>query len=98
MRLTLIIRTALICLSLALITFCAQVETADETEDDSFFEPSYLSYDDIYRDFTQKKMCKRCHPAIWREWERSMHAKAWEDTIYQAAAAQVEDREKTCDQ
>lgn len=93
----LIVRLALICPLLALITFCAQVETADEMEEESIFEPSYLSYDDIYRDFTQKKMCKRCHPAIWREWERSMHAKAWEDPIYQAAASQVEDREKKCD-
>ena len=91
------VRIALICLLLALIMFCAQVETADEMEDDSFFEPSYLGYDDIYRDFTQKKMCKRCHPAIWREWERSMHAKAWEDPIYQEAASRVEDREKKCD-
>ena len=93
----LIVRLALICPLFALITFCAQVETADEMEKDSIFEPSYLSYDDIYRDFTQKKMCKRCHPAIWREWERSMHAKAWEDPIYQEAASQVEDREKKCD-
>ncbi len=92
-----IIRIALICPLLALITFCAQVETADETDEESIFEPSYLSYDDIYRDFTTKKMCKRCHPAIWREWERSMHAKAWEDPIYQEAANQVADREKKCD-
>lgn len=98
MTLALIVRLALICLLLTLIMFCAaQVETADEMEQDSIFEPSYLSYDDIYRDFTQKKMCKRCHPAIWREWERSMHAKAWEDPIYQEAASQVEDREKKCD-
>ena len=26
-----------------------------------------------------------------------MHAQAWEDPIYQEAASQVEDREKTCD-
>ena len=74
-----------------------QVVAVDEMDEASIFEPSYLSYDDIYRDFTQKKMCKRCHPAIWREWERSMHAKAWEDPIYQEAASQVEDREKKCD-
>ena len=97
MKSALIIRMALICPLLALIMLCAQVETADEMEEDSIFEPSYLSYDDIYRDFTTKKMCKRCHPAIWREWERSMHAQAWEDPIYQEAASQVEDREKTCD-
>ena len=93
----LIIRITLICLPLAFIMFCAQVETADETDEESIFTPSYLSYDDIYRDFTQKKMCKRCHPAIWREWERSMHAQAWEDPIYQEAASQVKDREKKCD-
>ena len=92
-----IIRITLICPLLALIMFCAQVETADEIEEDSIFAPTYLSYDDIYRDFTTKKMCKRCHPAIWREWERSMHAQAWEDPIYQEAASQVEDREKTCE-
>ena len=65
MKSAFIVRMARICLTIALITFCAQVETAAEMEDDSIFEPSYLSYDDIYRDFTQKKMCKRCHPAIW---------------------------------
>ena len=93
----LIIRMALICLILVFVTLGAQVVAIDETDEDSIFEPSYLSYDAIYRDFTQKKMCKRCHPAIWREWERSMHAKAWEDPIYQEAASQVADREKTCD-
>ena len=97
MKLALIIRITLICPLLALIMFCAQVETADEMEEESLFTPTYLSYDDIYRDFTTKKMCKRCHPAIWREWERSMHAQAWEDPIYQEAASQVADREKTCD-
>ena len=97
MKSALTIQMVLICPLLALIMFCAQVETADEMEEDSIFAPTYLSYDDIYRDFTTKKMCKRCHPAIWREWERSMHAQAWEDPIYQEAASQVEDREKTCD-
>ena len=87
----------LICLLLAFTMPGGQVVAVDEMDEESIFEPSYLSYDDIYRDFTSKKMCKRCHPAIWREWERSMHAKAWEDPIYQEAASQVEDREKTCD-
>ena len=93
----LVIRIALVCTLLVFTALCLQVETAEEMEEESLFDPSYLSYDDIYRDFAQKKMCKRCHPAIWREWERSMHAKAWEDPIYQAAASQVEDREKKCD-
>ena len=97
MRLALTIRVALIWLFFAFIIFGAEIVAADEREGEFIFEPSYLSYDDIYRDFTQRKMCKRCHPAIWREWERSMHAKAWEDPIYQDAASQVEDREKKCD-
>ena len=50
-----------------------------------------------YQGFRDGK-CKSCHPAIWREWENSMHAKAWVDEIYQAAASQVPDRETKCDQ
>lgn len=49
-----------------------------------------------YQGFQAGK-CKSCHPAIWREWENSMHAKAWTDEIYQQAAAQVQDRTTTCD-
>ena len=97
MTATLTLRIALIGLLLAFIISSAQIAASEEMDEDSIFEPSYLSYDDIYRDFTKKKMCKRCHPAIWREWERSMHAKAWEDPIYQEAASQVADREKKCD-
>ena len=50
-----------------------------------------------YQGFRDGK-CKSCHPAIWREWENSMHAKAWVDEIYQAAASQVPDRQTKCDQ
>ena len=50
-----------------------------------------------YQGFQDGK-CKSCHPAIWREWENSMHAKAWGDEIYQAAASQVPDRQTQCDQ
>lgn len=50
-----------------------------------------------YQGFRDGK-CRSCHPAIWREWENSMHAKAWVDEIYQAAASQVPDRETKCDQ
>jgi len=46
----------------------------------------------------QEGKCKSCHPAIWREWENSMHAKAWVDEIYQEFADQIEDRETKCDQ
>ena len=46
----------------------------------------------------QDGKCKSCHPAIWREWEDSMHAKAWRDEVYQAAAEQIPDRETKCDQ
>lgn len=51
---------------------------------------------EMYRAFTDGK-CKSCHPAIWREWEKSMHAQAWVDEIYQEAAKQVADKEKNCD-
>ena len=52
---------------------------------------------EAYQGFQEGK-CKSCHPAIWREWENSMHAKAWVDEIYQTAAKQVADRETKCDQ
>ena len=52
---------------------------------------------EAYQGFQDGK-CKSCHPAIWREWENSMHAKAWVDEIYQAAASQVPNRETKCDQ
>ena len=52
---------------------------------------------EMFQGFQDGK-CKSCHPAIWREWENSMHAKAWVDEIYQAAAKQVADRETKCDQ
>ncbi len=53
--------------------------------------------EEAYQGFQDGK-CQSCHPAIWREWEDSMHAKAWTDEIYQAAAQQVPDRETKCDQ
>lgn len=53
-------------------------------------------YDNMFRGFEEGK-CKSCHPAIWREWEKSMHAQAWVDEIYQAAAKTVKDRQKSCD-
>ena len=52
---------------------------------------------EAYQGFQEGK-CKSCHPAIWREWENSMHAKAWVDEIYQEAANQIKDRETKCDQ
>ena len=58
--------------------------------------PSYLGYDDIYREFKKGK-CRSCHPSIWREWEKSMHGQAWKDPIYQEAASKIPDREKSCD-
>lgn len=51
---------------------------------------------EAYQGFQEGK-CKSCHPAIWREWENSMHAKAWVDEIYQEAANQITDRETKCD-
>ena len=52
---------------------------------------------EAYQGFQEGK-CKSCHPAIWREWENSMHAKAWIDEIYQEIASQIKDRETKCDQ
>ena len=52
---------------------------------------------EAYQGFQDGK-CKSCHPAIWQEWESSMHAKAWVDEIYQAAAKQIANRETKCDQ
>ena len=51
---------------------------------------------EAYQGFQDGK-CKSCHPAIWIEWENSMHAKAWVDEIYQAAASSIKDRETKCD-
>ena len=53
-------------------------------------------YSRMFRGFEGGK-CKSCHPAIWREWEKSMHAQAWVDEIYQAAAKTVKDRQRSCD-
>ena len=52
---------------------------------------------EAYQGFQEGK-CKSCHPAIWREWENSMHAKAWVDEIYHEVANQIKDRETKCDQ
>ncbi|HHZ93425.1 TPA: hypothetical protein EYN98_05960 [Candidatus Poribacteria bacterium] len=59
-------------------------------------QASYLGLNDIKRGFKSGK-CRSCHPAIWREWERSMHAKSWTDPVYQEAASAVTDRQKNCD-
>ena len=52
---------------------------------------------EAYQGFQEGK-CKSCHPAIWREWENSMHANAWVDEIYQEIASQIKDRKTKCDQ
>ena len=70
-----------------LMVFCSS-PAAEQT--------SYLGLNDIEQGFRSGK-CRSCHPAIWREWERSMHAKAWTDPIYQEAARAVIDRKKSCD-
>ena len=57
-------------------------------------QSNHLGYDDIQRAF-KKGRCQSCHPSIWREWERSFHAKAWTDPIYQQAASQIPNREAT---
>lgn len=56
----------------------------------------YLGYDEIFGEF-KKGRCRNCHPAIWREWEKSRHAQSWKDPIYQEAASKIPDREKSCD-
>ena len=53
-------------------------------------------HEEAYQAFQAGK-CKSCHPAIWREWEKSMHAQAWTDAIYQEAASQIDDRAANCD-
>ncbi len=57
---------------------------------------TYLGYDDIYDEFRRGR-CRNCHPAIWREWEKSRHAQAWKNPIYQKAASEIPDREESCD-
>ena len=73
-----------ICVLALFVTFISGVESEDE------------QHKEMYRAFKDGK-CKSCHPAIWREWEKSMHAQAWTDEIYQEAAKQIADREKSCD-
>lgn len=93
MNFTLIIRggTVGVCLCLlgwGIITFFGNL-APDATGDAN-------RYAEAYRAFKEGK-CKSCHPAIWREWEKSMHAQAWVDEIYQEAAKQIADRETSCD-
>ena len=45
----------------------------------------------------QKGECQNCHPAIWREWKRSLHAKSWSDPIYQKMVEGFPNRRQTCD-
>ncbi len=90
---TIILRVCLIGLSLFLSGLCVfimNVNFVSEVESDE------NRFKDMYVGFEEGK-CKSCHPAIWREWEKSMHAKAWVDEIYQEAAKVIPDREKSCD-
>lgn len=41
--------------------------------------------------------CADCHQEIWKEWEASGHAQAWESKLYQKLRAQYEDAPKACD-
>ena len=89
-----IIHWSIIGVALGLIGCVLVVLTANlalQAEDDG------SSVIQMFQGFQDGK-CKSCHPAIWREWEDSMHAKAWVDEIYQAAAKQIIDRETKCDQ
>ena len=84
-------------LSVCLVIFLAALVALSKRADRGNARAETTSpHDDAYQAFQAGK-CKSCHPAIWREWEKSMHAQAWTDAIYQAAAAQVTDREARCD-
>ena len=87
--------TLTIYVSLALL-FVALIALSKRADRGNARAETKTHHDDAYQAF-QKGKCKSCHPAIWREWEKSMHAQAWTDAIYQAAAAQVADRENRCD-
>lgn len=78
------------------ILFVALVVLSKRADRGDALAETTTRHDDAYQAFQAGK-CKSCHPAIWREWEKSMHAQAWTDAIYQAAAAQIADREDRCD-
>lgn len=93
MRKTVILRRCLLSLCLilsGLSIFVFIMNFASNVEGDEG------KYKEMFRGFEDGK-CKSCHPAIWREWEKSMHAQAWIDEIYQEAAKQIANREKSCD-
>ncbi len=85
--------TIYVCLAIFLVAVFALTKRADRG--DARAETTNR-HDDAYQTFQAGK-CKSCHPAIWREWEKSMHAQAWTDAIYQEAAAQIADRAASCD-
>ncbi len=93
MRFTIISRTSIFGIFLSLSGMCIFALLMN-------FVSDVRSNDDKYRKMFgafEEGKCKSCHPAIWREWEKSMHAQAWVDEIYQAAAKTVKDRQKSCD-
>lgn len=93
MRWTLILRRCIIGLCLFLSGLCIFVLFGNFVSD---VESDQNKHKEMFQAFKDGK-CKSCHPAIWREWEKSMHAQAWSDEIYQAAVKQVANREKSCD-
>ena len=92
-RFTLFSQSNLVCIFLCPAVICIFILFASIVSD---VRSKDTKYHEMFRSFEEGK-CKSCHPAIWREWEKSMHAQAWVDEIYQAAAEQVDDREKSCD-
>ena len=92
-RFTVISRSGIVGLFLCLSTLCIFVLSMNIVPD---VRSNDNKFDKMFRGFEEGK-CKSCHPAIWREWEKSMHAQAWGDEIYQAAAKTVKDRQKSCD-
>ena len=93
MRYTLNFRRCILGLCLSLLGLSVLVFFGNFISD---VESDENQHKEMYQAFKDGK-CKSCHPAIWREWEKSIHAQAWVDEIYQEAAKQVAGREKSCD-
>ena len=92
---TLINLIILICVS---PVFVANAEQSNGTGEDAnrHLGSAYLAYNGIHEEFNRGR-CRNCHPAIWREWEKSRHAQAWKDPIYQETAGRIPNREESCD-
>ncbi len=70
-------RIALACVCLALIAGLVIWSRSNDGESSAEASNSGFSHAD----------CRKCHQAVWREWEQSYHAKAWTDSNVQTAFA-----------